>query len=384
MSHSFSCVGETLNCGNDFDCWYRSSISSQELTGQQRAERSEERLWSDQPFEFLSWMIMNHGVVPCCRCSRAIPNCESSGKYQNGLEAVRKVQEFEVDLILLDIGLPTLNGIAAAKEMRKLSPQSKILFVSQESSPDMVEEALRTGEGYLVKADAGSELLTAVNAVVQGKRFVSSRFVGFPEASDNQVPECVGRNNDSPLRGQEKEIAHRHEVLFYSDDRYFLEELAQFVERALEAGNAAIVAANESQRNSLRRRLQASGLDIAAATEQGRYVALDAAEMVSTIMVDGMPDAVRLLQGFGNLVRAAEKAAKGNLPRVVACGQIAPLLLAQGKTEAAIQVEKLTNHLAVTYGLDILCGYPQASFQNDTTRKIFQQICAEHSAVDSR
>jgi DNA-binding NarL/FixJ family response regulator len=79
------------------------------------------------------------------------------------------------DLILLDIGLPSMNGIEAARRIRKLSPKSKILFVSQESSADLVQEALALGAlGYVVKTDAGKELLTAVKAVVQGKQYLSS------------------------------------------------------------------------------------------------------------------------------------------------------------------------------------------------------------------
>src|ERR1700751_5766693 len=97
--------------------------------------------------------------------------CEVS----DGLEAVQKAEELHPDLILLDIGLPTLNGIEAARRIRKLSPESKILFVSQESSADVVQEAFSTGaHGYVVKSDAGSELLPAVEAVLQGKRLVSA------------------------------------------------------------------------------------------------------------------------------------------------------------------------------------------------------------------
>lgn len=310
------------------------------------------------------------------------PDLRVVSEVSDGLEAVRKAQELRVDLILLDIGLPTLNGIAAAKEIRKLCPQSKILFVSQESSPEVVREALSTGEGYLVKSDAARELLTAVNAVLRGDKFVSSRFAGhgFPEASSEPV---ASANVSSPLE-QNKEIAHRHELMLYSDDQYFLDDLAQFIERALKAGNSAIVVANASHRNSLGLRLQARGLDIAAATEQGRYIALDAAATVSSFMADGTPDAVRLLQDFGNLVRAAAKAAQGEHPRVVACGQIAPLLWAQGDGEAAIQVEKLTNHLVEMYDVDILCGYPQDSFQSDQGGKILPKVCAEHSVIYSR
>jgi DNA-binding NarL/FixJ family response regulator len=110
-------------------------------------------------------------------CSRV----EDSSELQvicvvsDGLEAVQKAEELQPDLILLDIGLPNLNGIEAARRIRKLSPQSKILFVSQESSADVIEEALSLGAmGYVIKSRAGSELLVAMEAVRDGRQFVSS------------------------------------------------------------------------------------------------------------------------------------------------------------------------------------------------------------------
>lgn len=93
------------------------------------------------------------------------------------LEAVQQVQKLQPDLILLDIGLPTLNGIEAARQIRKLSPASKIIFVTQESSPEIVQRALNIGaSGYVVKTDVGSELLAAVTVVLRGEHFVGSRF----------------------------------------------------------------------------------------------------------------------------------------------------------------------------------------------------------------
>ena len=97
------------------------------------------------------------------------------GEASDGLEGVRKAEELKPDLILLDIGLPGLNGLDAARQIRKLSPESKIIFVSQESSPDIVQEALSLGAlGYVIKARAGGELLTAVAAVIAEKQFVGS------------------------------------------------------------------------------------------------------------------------------------------------------------------------------------------------------------------
>jgi DNA-binding NarL/FixJ family response regulator len=94
----------------------------------------------------------------------------------DGQDAVVKAEELQPDLIVLDIGLPTLNGIEAARQIRTLSPQSKILFLTQESSPGVVQEALSLGaSGYVVKVDAARELSAAVEAVLQDNRFVSAR-----------------------------------------------------------------------------------------------------------------------------------------------------------------------------------------------------------------
>ena len=100
-------------------------------------------------------------------------------EVSDGLEAVYKAEELRPDLILLDIGLPTLNGIKAARRIRDRSPDSKILFLSEENSPEVAEAALEAGgAGYLVKSDAGRELLPAVKALSKGRRYLGARLAG--------------------------------------------------------------------------------------------------------------------------------------------------------------------------------------------------------------
>ena len=106
-------------------------------------------------------------------------SCKNILEASDGEEAVALAQEFKVDLVLLDIGLPKLNGIDVARKIREFAPLSRILFVSQESSADVVREALETGaSGYVAKTDAGSELVTAISAVLRGEKFVSSKLAG--------------------------------------------------------------------------------------------------------------------------------------------------------------------------------------------------------------
>jgi DNA-binding NarL/FixJ family response regulator len=101
------------------------------------------------------------------------------GEASDGLDAVQMAKQLQPDLVLLDIGLPRLNGIEAARQIAQVSPQSKILFVSENRSHDIAEAALGTrASGYLVKSDAGSELLPALQAVLQGKRFISASLAG--------------------------------------------------------------------------------------------------------------------------------------------------------------------------------------------------------------
>ena len=109
-------------------------------------------------------------------------NLQVIGEVQDGLEAVRQAEALQPDVILLDIGLPGLNGIEAARQIVQVACDTRIIFLTQESSPDVVREAFRLGAwGYVIKAQAGADLLAAVEAVSNGNRFVS---VGLDEHGD--------------------------------------------------------------------------------------------------------------------------------------------------------------------------------------------------------
>lgn len=105
---------------------------------------------------------------------RSNPNLEVVGEAAEGKDAINKVGELHPDIVLLDISLPDISGIEAAPAIRKISPESRIIFVSQHTSIPLAKDALRGGAyGYVVKSDAGLDLLAAIEAAHEGRTFVS-------------------------------------------------------------------------------------------------------------------------------------------------------------------------------------------------------------------
>jgi len=110
-------------------------------------------------------------------------------EVSDGLEAVRKVTELDPDLVLLDINLPGLSGIEVARRIRRLSPRTKIVFLTQDFSDDLVAEAFNLGaHGYVVKARTSTDLLPAVETVMQGCQFVIHGLAGSNESSGGPAP----------------------------------------------------------------------------------------------------------------------------------------------------------------------------------------------------
>jgi DNA-binding NarL/FixJ family response regulator len=102
------------------------------------------------------------------------------GECSDGLKAVQKSEELQPDLILLDIGLPNLNGLEAAPQIRKVAPASRILFLTSYHWPEIVQEAMSVGAlGFVLKVKASRELLPAIRTVLRDQRFIGTGISPF-------------------------------------------------------------------------------------------------------------------------------------------------------------------------------------------------------------
>ena len=267
----------------------------------------------------------------------------------DGLEALQKAEALQPDLILLDINLPKLHGFEVAVRIGTLAPHARLLFMSQESAPDIVRHTFSLGgHGYIHKPCAGTDLLSGIDAVLSGHRFVSSS-VGYSEPTGLRAP-------------------YRHEVLFCPSDAAIVDGLARFIAAALNTADGAIVVATESHRQSLLQTLRTQGVDMNGAIERGTYLSIDA---------DDAPDRVRFLDAINSAREGAARAGKGH-PRVVLCGERAGRLWAAGRTAEAVQLEQLCSELA--HEFDILCVYPVPYTKDDQAIK---SVCAGHTAVSA-
>jgi DNA-binding NarL/FixJ family response regulator len=297
------------------------------------------------------------------------PRLQVVGEASDGREAVEKSLELQADLIVLDIGLPNVNGIEVARQILQKLPNARILFCSENRSPEVAGEALRAGgAGYLLKSDAGRELPAAVTSMIWGKRFVSRAFSGhaFPEASDS------GLVRD-----------HRHVVQFYMDDVVLLDELAALLTSAVGQGRSVAVIVTPSHRIGLEKRLLGHGGKVSEATLNGRFCMLDADQTLSEFMDPTGPSRERFLSQFEKILRTLTAASAAADGEVLLFGEMVAVLWAQTRYDAAIRLEELWNELALTSSFDLYCAYPAEGFRGELPGGGYADICAQHSHVVS-
>lgn len=170
-----------------------------------------------------------------------------------------------------------------------------------------------------------------------------------------------------------------HFVHFYETDTFLLDSITDFIGSGLIVGDICIVLTTQAHREMLEERLKVTGLDLVAAATRGEYISLDAAEALSKIMIDGLPEPERFSRVIGSTISQAAKSHH----HVRVFGELVALLWADGNHASAIRVEELWNDLGKLYPFSLFCAYPMHGFNRDIFTAEYADICNCHSRVIS-
>ena len=172
-----------------------------------------------------------------------------------------------------------------------------------------------------------------------------------------------------------------HAVQLYSDDAFLLEILTGFIGGALSAGDGALIVATRAHAHSLEQSLRQRGLDTGMAIRQGRYIVLDARELLPRFMVNDSVDEGRFTEVIRTALTQIRDAGPQANRRIAVFGELVALLWAEGKMQEAIRVEKLWNKLAEEHRFFLLCAYPVTGFSDEKDIQPFLEMCRQHSDV---
>jgi hypothetical protein len=240
---------------------------------------------------------------------------------------------------------------------------------------------LRLGVLEIVRRDPGDFTISRPSNVTNAMRAFAMCNTGntvWAANTDFYKKVCSWR-----LRFEPRVVArkHNHSVLFYESDSRLMEELARFVGPALGAGDSAIIIATRSHREALEKRLELKGFDTKSHGLRKRYFVFDAADTLSKFMVGCSPDPASFSRIMIHTLATAKVASENSPPQIVAFGEMVALLWAEGRTKAAIQLERLWNELAHTNSFSLLCAYPFSFFPERERATQLSGICAEHTGV---
>ncbi|MGH9351158.1 MAG: response regulator [Terriglobia bacterium] len=131
------------------------------------------------------------------------------GEASDGRDAVEKAQQLKPDVVIMDITMPKLTGLEAARRILQDVPETGLLFFTMHNSEQMVHEALSTGaRGYVLKSDASSDLVTAIESLPQRKAFVSPKLAPLVSGSGSRgrSKESIAKTPDQVLTSREREV----------------------------------------------------------------------------------------------------------------------------------------------------------------------------------
>jgi CheY-like chemotaxis protein len=309
----------------------------------------------------------NHGILS--RVSQLLRSrFEVVAEVADGRAAVEAAVRLDPDLVVLDIAMPTLNGIRVARELRRYGLRAKIVFLTMHSGDDYLSAAFESGAiGFVSKSRLQIDLIPALEHAYAGYRFVSPR--GF-----------VGQQPAPPVSLWFQRVGGFHTMQFYRAEHERLSGGGTYVMAALNAGAPVIYIDSEVHLRGLERHLESVGLDLRAAIEQGHFITLDVdRDVLPRIMAGGRPDPAEMTGMFEGAAKRISLLAPDNYFAVA--GEIAPVLWARGLPEAALEVECLSDEFARAKSASLFCTYPTECLYDMHQHQGMANLCGLHDSL---
>lgn len=184
-----------------------------------------------------------------------------------------------------------------------------------------------------------------------------------------------------PAMQPHPETGSVHTAQFYLRDEPLLDSIADFLGKALAAGDAALAIVREEHKSGIAARLTAWGLDLVAIQQSGRFICGDARQSLSAFIRDGALNPSLFEKHIGGLIESARGNALPGRRNVTVFGEMVAVLVEEGDTATAIELERLWNALGRTQPFALRCAYRLTSFSRAEDHSSFLAICAEHSDV---
>ena len=192
---------------------------------------------------------------------------------------------------------------------------------------------------------------------------------------------AIGEWNPAGISRSSGPESCSHAVQFYEDQASLLQKLGELAGSTLGTGGSCVVIASAEHRAALAERLREWDIDIARSAAAGRFLCLDAQEMLKRFMVSGRPDPLRFAAAIEPVLERARASLRSRDGSVAAFGEMVALLWQEGSYQAALQLEKLWNDLIRKHAFSLLCAYPISCFAGESQQEWFAKVCGEHSQV---
>ena len=287
------------------------------------------------------------------------PSFEIVAAVENGLQAIEATHRLDPDVVILDISMPVLDGIGAARELVRGGTRAKVLLLSVHDADKYVAAALDAGaQGYVAKPRLATDLEDAITHILRGRLRLptSSVLLGLADPRT------------------------RHAVQVSPNDDTRVNDLHEFAGRALRRGDAVVAIARRELLDRLASRLEGDGFDLESLGSQARYQVLALEQHLPRVMRGDELDEAALVALLRSLEEAHAASANG-ARNLVVFGEASPLLLQQGNLRAAVAVERIWH--ANSGGFHTLCSYCRADMEGCDLPDVIDQLYAAHQTISA-